>query len=325
MEILFSSLTEDDKELIKSSYSKNIEFEEGKPTALMSDIQKELSEHFGVTTRSIRNWANRLGINKTYSQRTPAKILLFDIETAPMEVRTFQTWGVNITPNMIKRDWFVICWSAKWLFEDKVFSMRQTKKEVLSGDDKRIMTGLWKMMDEADIIIAHNLNKFDRKKSNTRFLKHQLHLPSSYKSIDTLQHCRKQFAITHNRLDYIAKDFFGIEGKLKNEPGLWDRCVDGSVEDLKKMSVYCDQDVHVLEEVYLNIRPYIQPHPNVGLHIASEVEVCATCGSSKLKWEGEYHTGVNSYREYRCKCGAIGRSRRSNLTENKHLTASVAK
>jgi len=319
MGILYKDLTEEDKEDIRISYEKNKDGE-----ISLSDIQDELSSRFDVTTRTIRTWAKTLNLGVNKCNGSPAKILIFDIETAPMEVRCFPTWGVNITPNMIKRDWFMICWSAKWLFDDKVYSMKQTRKEVLAGDDERITQGLWNMVDEADIIVAHNLNKFDKKKMNTRFLKHGLNLPSPYQTIDTLLHCRKTFAITHNRLDYIATKFFGIEGKIPNEPGLWDRCVEGSVEDLNKMSLYCDQDVRVLEEVYLRIRPYMQPHPNVGLHVSSDVQVCATCGSDKLTWEGEYHTNVNVYKAYRCECGALGRSRTSSLSleDRKHLTNS---
>jgi hypothetical protein len=324
MATLFKNLSEEDKELIKVSYAKNKIIVDGVPVESLEQIQKDLAQEFAVTPRSIRNWAKNLNLNTSFSGESPAKILVFDIETAPMEVRCFPTWGVNITPNMIKRDWFMLCWSAKWLFNDKVYSMKQNKREVLAGDDERITKGLWSMVDEADIIVAHNLNKFDKKKMNTRFLKHGLNLPSPYQTIDTLIHARKQFAITHNRLDYIATKFFGIEGKLENAPGLWDRVVEGSIEDMTLMSEYCDQDVRVLEEVYLRMRPYMQPHPNVGLHIASDIEVCATCGSDNLDWSGEYHTNVNVYKAYRCECGALGRSRKSSLSlENrKHLTNS---
>mgnify|MGYP003663350451 CR=1 FL=1 len=324
METSFKSLTEEDKELISNFYHKNIQTKEGKPLMSMEEIQDHLSDHFKVTTRTIRNWAKNLNLHNTHASYTPAKILCFDIETAPMEVRTFRTWGVDITPNMILRDWFMICWSAKWLFDDKVYSMRQTKKEVLAGDDERITKGLWEMVNEADMVVAHNLDKFDKKKMNTCFIKHGLNLPSPYQSIDTLKHLRKTFAITHNRLDFVAERFFGIQGKMKNPPGLWDRCVEGSVDDLRQMSLYCDQDVRVLEEVYLRIRPYMQPHPNVGLFIGGDVEVCATCGSDELDWGGEYHTSLNVYQAYRCECGALGRSRKSSLSvkDKKHLTAS---
>lgn len=322
MAILYKDLTEVEKKVIKGLYWRA---DDDKDPMTRAEAQEVLASEHGVTERTIRNWAKKLNVS-SIKNTSPAKILCFDIETAAMEVRSFQKWGVNIGDNMIVRDWFMICWSGKWLFDDKIYSMCQTKEEVLKGDDKRISIGLWNMLDEADIVIAHNLNKFDRKKANTRFLQHELGLPSPYKGIDTLLHARRSFAITSNRLDYIAKNFFGIEGKIRTETDLWNRCVVGDEKALKAMQLYCDQDVRVLEEVYLKLRPYIQPHPNVGLHIASDVEVCATCGSDNLFWGSEYKTTVNAYRAYQCNnCQSWGRSRKGALSvdERRHITVSI--
>lgn len=319
---LFKDLTDEDKKLIKEYYWRA---DDESDSVTRKSAQEELSRVFGVTERSIRNWAKELNVS-SQKNTSPAKILLFDIETAPMEVRSFQKWGVNIGDNMIMRDWYMICWSAKWLFDDKVYSMGQTPEEALKADDKRVTIGLWNMLDEADIVIAHNLNKFDKKKANTLFLKHGLSLPSPYRGIDTLLHSRRTLAITSNRLDYIATKFFGIEGKIRTETDLWNRCVDGDPVALKAMRDYCDQDVRVLEEVYLRLRPFIKPHPNVGLHVASNVEVCATCGSDDLSWGHEYHTTVNTYSAYQCNsCKSWGRSRKSSLSveDRQHVTVST--
>lgn len=318
----FKDLTEEEIELIKSLYK---EADEPSSKRTRASVQNELALMFRVTERSIRNWARELNVS-SQSNVSPAKILLFDIETAPMEVRSFQKWGVNIGDNMIMKDWYMICWSAKWLFEDKVFSMCQTPAEARERDDKRITQGLWNMLDEADIVVAHNLNKFDKKRANTLFLKHGLSLPSPYHGIDTLLHARKTLAITSNRLDYIAKNFFGVEGKIRTETDLWNRAVDAEPKALKAMTEYCDQDVRVLEEVYLRLRPFIKPHPNVGLHISSDVQVCATCGGDNLDWGHEYHTTVNTYEAYQCNdCKSWGRSRKGALSvrERGHITVST--
>lgn len=258
--------------------------------------------------------------------RSNAKILLFDLETAPLIAYTWSKWPKSISDDMIIQDWFILTWSAKWLFDDKVYQAKVTSKEAKNADDKRITQGLWKMIDEADIIIAHNLAKFDRKKANTRFLKHDLGLPSPYQMIDTLLHCRRQFGITSNRLDYIAQQFFGISGKMETERGLWWRAVSGEAKAIKQMADYCDQDVRVLEDVYLKIRPYIQPHPNIGLLTQSNKTVCTHCGSEDLHYIGEYSTYVNQYDAYRCgSCKGISRSRKTNtpIAGKKHLNVST--
>ena len=259
--------------------------------------------------RRFKSWQKE---NKT-QKASHAKVLLFDLETAPMVSYIWSKWQRGVRDEQIISDWFLICWSAKWLFGNEIYNACLTPKEILKREDERIVKSLWALIDEADIIIAHNLNRFDEKRSNTRFIKHGLSLPSPYERIDTLIHARRKFAITSNRLDYIAKDFIGIAGKTETRRGLWEDCMIGDKEALKDMQTYCDQDIRVLEDVYLWLRPYIQPHPNMGLHITSNKAHCPTCGSSDLTWKGKYRTYVNEFDAFKCNsCGANGRARKNS-------------
>jgi hypothetical protein len=250
-------------------------------------------------------------------QSTQAKILLFDIETAPFGAYAFSKWN-DISDNFVLSDWNIICWSAKWLFEYKVYSMKCTVKEQKERNDKRVVEGLWQMLNECDILIAHNLKKFDKKIAQTRFFKHDLKLPSHYQEIDTLLTARKQFKITSNRLDFLAEEFLGIEGKMETEKKLWIKAcgnpfqnIDPSEEAIGKMSIYCDQDVRVLEDVYLFLRPYITNHPNVALWEAYDEKICKACGGKEFTEIGEYTTIVNRYEGYRCvSCGSVHRDRK---------------
>lgn len=289
------------------------------------EAQDQLAKAFGVTSRSIRTWARKLGLTNLESmptvdaeivQPSPAKILVFDIETAPLRSYVWGIWNVNLGHNMsmVKADWFMLTWSAKWLFEDEVFADRLTPEEVKVQDDSRIVKSMWELINEADVVIAHNGLKFDIKRLNTRFLIHGLNPPMPYQVIDTLIHCRRQFNITSNKLDYIGK-FLGL-GKKFDTGGfeLWDACMNGDPAALEKMEVYNIQDVRLLEAVYLKIRPYIKPHPNMGLFIEDNISCCPTCSSTQLTWGGSYATYANVFDAFRCNnCGAVGRSRKSNI------------
>jgi hypothetical protein len=70
------------------------------------------------------------------------------------------------------------------------------------------------------------------------------------------------------------------------------------------------------------MRPFIKPHPNVGLYITEDVHSGPSCGSRELESGGVYATSVNTYEAFRCKsCGSVGRSRKSkSLTKSKLLT-----
>lgn len=243
---------------------------------------------------------------------TPPKILLFDIETSLMETYSFTKYPTSIHDDCIMSDTFMISWASKWLFEDEIDAMKLTPKEAIAKDDRRITEGLWQKLEEADIIIGHNCRKFDIKIANTRFLKHKLGLPTPYESIDTLLHFRKMFRLPSNRLDFIAKNVLGIEGKHKTSMDLWIKCMFGDKESIDYMDEYCQYDVKILEDAYLYIRPYIKGHPNLGLYIGSETEVCPNCGSSDLHWTGTYRTQVSEYDAFRCNsCKATGKSRKA--------------
>ena len=188
-------------------------------------------------------------------------------------------------------------------------------KEIKDANDKRIIQGLWNLFDEADVIVAHNLDKFDEKRSKTRFLKHELGLPSPYSKVDTLKVARRNFNIISNRLDYIGKNFLGIGGKLDTPRGLWqavDNCEDGAMDTMVE---YCERDVTLLEDVYLHLRPYHRQHPNIALMEEDNGEMrCKTCASSELTECGEHKTMVAAYTAYRCgDCGSISYGRKTQI------------
>lgn len=260
---------------------------------------------------------------------TSAKVLILDIETAPIRAYVWGIWNQNVSINMIESDWFCLTWSAKWLFDKKVYSDRLTGEEALKQDDKRIIKALWGLLNEADIVIAHNAEKFDIPKINSRFIIHKLNPPLPYLVIDTLRHIRRQFGFSSNKLDYVNK-LLNLPRKIDTGGfELWEQCYKGDDKALKKMLHYNIGDVKILEETYLRIRAWIKPHPNIGLYILDHVSRCPSCGSGDIVKEGKYYyTSVNKYEAFRCdNCGSTGRVRHSdiNIKERRFLTTSLAR
>ena len=294
----------------------------------------EIAEEVGCTTRLVRKVLNpiRTKDKKKIEERpkavTPAKILIFDIETAPMEVYVWGLYKQRINPINVIKDWSILSWSAKWLFDPEVMSERVTGKEAIKRDDTSILPGLWSLMDEADIIIGHNCKNFDIRKSNLRFKLAGMVPPSSYRVIDTQKTAQKVFSVSSYKMDYLNK-IFGNKAKLDAPYSLWVDSVNGSDEALKTMEEYNRFDVVVNEELYLDLRPWIKSHPNVNLYqnYTEFIERCSHCGSDDLVWSSKYYTPAGRFKAFRCSlCGAIGRSRFSDLTteERKALTISLA-
>lgn len=259
-----------------------------------------------------------------FREQTGANVLILDIETAPIRAYVWGIWQQNVALNQIESDWFCLTWAAKWLFEDKVYSAKLQPREVLEQNDSRIIKGIWELVNKADIVIAHNGEKFDIPKLNTRFIINNLEPPLPYLTIDTLKHIRRKFGFTSNKLDYVNKI---LNLHRKSDTGgfeLWERCMQGDKKALAEMEGYNINDVRILEETYLAIRGWITPHPNIGLHILDEKQSrCPNCGSDELQEQGKkYYTSANVYEMYRCKnCGATNRKRLSSLTikERRHL------
>ncbi len=286
-------------------------------------------KHSASNTRYIGSLVSKFRKFGEILESSPAKVLIFDIETAPLRAYTWSKFQKGVSDQDIISRSFILTWSAKWLFEDEILSDRLTPKELdpvkkfKEGNDKRITKSLWKLLNEADVVIAHNLDKFDERVANTAFFRHDLKLPSSYTKVDTLKEARGRFRLESNRLDYIATRVLGIEGKKQTERGLWIRCMEGEYSALEYMDEYCQQDVRVLEDVYLALRPYMKRHPNLGLFINETNETCHKCGSSDLKKVGVRRTMLNEYDELRCEhCGSLNRRRSANtsIKGNPNLT-----
>jgi uncharacterized protein YprB with RNaseH-like and TPR domain len=247
------------------------------------------------------------------------KILILDIETTPLEAYVWQTqvWKARVNDEAVISRWFMLTWSAKWLFSAETMSMRLNAVEVEAEDDSRIVAGLWKVLNEADIIIAHNGDSFDVPNMNTRFIVTGLPPTKPYQTIDTLRIAQKQFGFAHNSLAALAR-VFNLEGKAESGYALWKRCKKGDEDALEAMEAYNRQDVSVLEEVYLKMRPWIKGHPNLALYMELDEPVCRNCGSTNLKETGEHqYTSTGRYALLRCNCGAYGRLRSTNYPKEK--------
>ncbi len=241
------------------------------------------------------------------------KILIYDIETSPMIGYVWGHWQQNISLAQTIQNPIMLTWAAKWLYSNEVYSDRVTTEEALKVDDKRICKSLWDIINEADIVVAHHGDKFDIPMMNSRFIINGLPPYSVTNSIDTKKVASGVFRFPSNKLDALA-GYFGFGKKIKTDFDLWKECLHGNKEAISEMETYNIQDVRVLEEVYLKLRPYIKSHPNVGLYLESSVPVCPACGSESLKvMNKDYFTPTGRYTVYQCECGAISRCRKHNM------------
>jgi len=274
--------------------------------------ETETLQHFGISAETLRRYERK---KKFFDTKEP-KILLLDIETSRMIVGTWRLGKQRLGPDQVIHDWFMFGWSCKWLFSAEVMSDFVTAKEALNRDDKRICKSLWKLVNDADIIISHNGNRFDTPKMNSRFLLNGLLPPMPYQTIDTYKIAYKQFGFSSNALNFLGKIMLNKQ-KIHTDYQLWIDCENGDQEALDKMEEYCKGDTSLLEDVYIELRGWIKSHPNMAVLMDAQEQCCPNCGGFEFEeGDGYYTTPQNKYISVRCKsCGAVNRKKSSEITK----------
>lgn len=228
------------------------------------------------------------------------RIAFYDLENAPSLGWYYDRYKEgNIVAD--EQDWFMLSFAWQWADEKQVrvkalcdypgYAKNKT-------DDSHLIKDLHKLFDEADILIAHNGDRFDRRKSNSRFLGCGLPPPSPYRTIDTLKVARRQFLQGSNSLQSLG-EFLGLGGKLPTTGWhTWRGCIDGDPKAWATIKRYNKRDVSLLKSVYEKLLPWIPNHPDMRVYTGKLS--CRNCGSHDLQMRGEDRTLTTVKQRYKC-------------------------
>ncbi|AXF53126.1 MAG: RNaseH superfamily protein [Caudoviricetes sp.] len=252
------------------------------------------------------------------------RILVYDIETAPMLAHVWKMWDNNVGLNQLQADWYILSFAAKWLGEDEIFYYDQ-RDAVDQTDDSFILSKLWKLLNEADIVIGQNVRRFDTKKVNARFILNGFPKPATYRQIDTMVVARDQFGFTSNKLEYLAKALCPEHVKSKHSkfPGheMWVECMKGNREAWEEMEAYNRDDILATEGVYNVLSSWDNKLPNFDVYVDDLLDM------SEWVHDGYVFTQFAKYKRYRnIRTGVQRRSRFNELTteKKKQLLANIA-
>ena len=84
------------------------------------------------------------------------KILLLDIENAPNLAHVWKFWKENVGVDQVVEDSYLLSFSCKWLEDTEVFYFDRSKYT-----ERGLVNKLWVFLDQADIVIANNGDRFD--------------------------------------------------------------------------------------------------------------------------------------------------------------------
>lgn len=272
-----------------------------------------------VSRQLFRFWCIELGIHVPKEHKakvvkpkakTGPRVLLIDIETAPILSYVWSLWKQNVGLNQIAGEWYILSFCAKWLGEPEIIyqDIRHNPH-----DDTDLMQPLWDLLNEADIIIGQNGKQFDMPKIQARLIMAGFPPPRPYKVIDTLLMARQQFRFTSNKLEWLTDKLTETKkSKHAKFPGfaLWAECIKGNPEAWDEMKEYNIPDVTSMEELYIKLRPWYIGHPNMAVYTDSDKLACPKCASTDIQQDGFTFTQVGKYELYHCdSCGGWSRGR----------------
>lgn len=214
--------------------------------------------------------------------RRDAKVLCFDEEVSPRQAYVYDFYETNVIEEIRPQILLAVSW--KWLGDKDAHCLTIYDRPGIDRyDDRPLVTELWNLLDEANIVCAFNGKRFDCKMANTFFMRHGMTPPSPYKQIDPLQTLRSKFRLGCNKLDYVGQ--FMEVGKKTEETykDCWKTLLEGNDKERKQaskiMAKYCQNDSELLEKVYLKVLPWMDNHPNMALYAGNEV-CCPRCGNT---------------------------------------------
>jgi len=240
----------------------------------------------------------------TEQVRTP-KVLLLDIETAPINGLSWTVFDTHLIH--VIEPTFILCFAYKWLDRSTVHTRALCDYPGYcrnKRDDKALVSDLWGVLDDADVVVAHNGDAFDIKKTNARFVVHGLQPPTPYKTVDTLKIARRHFKFDSNKLDNIGR-YLNVGRKLPNTgKDLWLGCMSGDEASWRAMRRYNAQDVRLLEQVYHKIKAWSPSHPIMTAITPRNNVACPTCLSHDVQRRGWNIARVKKTPRWQCQgCG----------------------
>lgn len=234
------------------------------------------------------------------------RVLILDVECWPMKGEFWDIWDQNIGINQINQHRTLLSFAAKWWGEKDMFYFDIENKRDLHSD-KPLMGPLRKLMDESDIIVGHNLNKFDRRVINTSVVTNKEKPMRRYRVLDTMIIAKRHFSFPSYSLEYLTSrlcpEFPKMKSKLFIGHELWKECDQRNPLAWKEMRKYNCQDVRATEALWNVIEPF-DNSINFNLYTDAPDSLDCKCGGHFVG-NGKTVRGSTIKQRFRClSCGA---------------------
>src|ERR1043165_3565701 len=182
------------------------------------------------------------------------RLLTIDLETRPIEARSWGVWGQNIGINQIADPGRLLCFAAKFHGERRIYF-----SSLWDDGERGMARELYRLLDQADAVAGWNSDKFDIRWIQAQFLKHGMGKPSPFVKVDLMKSVKRQVWLPSYKLDFVAR-WLEIGQKVRTGGfDLWSDVLAGSPAAQKKMRLYNIGDTTLTEKVFdrLNAKGWV--------------------------------------------------------------------
>ena len=248
------------------------------------------------------------------------RLLTLDIETQRGVVETFDLFPKYIPIDRVRVPARILCFAAKFRDEDEVQFFSAWDDNDPKAYRDMIQAG-WDLLDEADVVVTWNGNRFDIQWFEGEFGRLEMGPPSPYKSLDLFAVAKKRFgrSLMSLKLDWSARQWLGDKKVPHGGTDLWHDIRYGSKKEKAAaqalMMSYNVHDVVLTEKLLERHLPWTGMNFSIFDEDNAERTVCPKCESPKIHKRGLFYTTAYAYQRYRCAdCGSWSRGRRSVYT-----------
>jgi len=299
------SRTHGNTKLPHDSYHMQLVRDTANKTDNYADVARKLSEKLqrSITRMTAQRYMKKYGIEfakpiePNPSRITKkARVLYFDLETRMglqhkpfYQLKNYSRYDNN---KQLGEDVILLCLAWKWAHESTVYSVSvASDKERFANDpsdDYYVTAKLVSLVEQADVAIAHNGEKFDMKKLRTRCIANGFNPFCESIMEDTLKIAKSRFDFASNALAYIATRLELPE--QKGTPPKWEDVRNADYDIIKECESYCRQDIRTLVGVAERLLPWKKGGTDANMFIEGATDhpnlmVCANvlCQSDNIE------------------------------------------
>jgi hypothetical protein len=196
---------------------------------------------------------------------------------------------VTLWPRTIMAAW-------RWIGEDEIHSAHEWDDDGPAAFAQKVRD----LLNDADIITGHYVNRADRRWLNSLFRDHGINWPSPYKVVDTCAIARRDLGDESMTLDALCSRF-GIPAKTgKYDHELAKAACAGDKKAQHEVDTYCKGDIGASTGLYFVTLPLAHGHPHVAPVRGQDRTLCPRCGSDNVHRYGTWTPGTQNYAAYRC-------------------------